>query len=195
MTPVAAGLTDVDDIRLTTSGVALRFFGVSVAAFGCASGLAALIRCVIPPDSVSPRTLPLIFLVTTVLLAIGSLALRSAVRAVRQERQSLFRRRLVMALLAGTLFVAVQGFGLMCLLSGQDLRAAQTGTRPFVFVFAAMHGLHVMVALLFLAFITVRGFAGRYDHEYYRGPIVAEWFWHALGIVWLAILFVMAITA
>jgi cytochrome c oxidase subunit III len=46
---------------------------------------------------------------------------------------------------------------------------------------------------LFLVFVTVQGFADRYDHEYYWGVLVCACFWHALGIVWLAILFVLVI--
>lgn len=185
----------MDESRITTSRVALHFFAASVAVFGVAGGLAAGMKAVLSPESASSLVLPVTFFVTTLLLACSSFALRSAVQAIRRERQPLFRRRLTAALIFGTMFVGLQSYGLMCLFSGQKLDDAQTGTRPFVFVFTAMHGLHVAVALLFLSFVTVRGFAGRYDHEYYWGPIVAEWFWHALGIVWLAILFVMTITS
>ena len=52
-----------------------------------------------------------------------------------------------------------------------------------------------VVATLFLSLVAVRTFADRYDHEYYWGVSVVAWFWHALGIVWLAILAVFAIAA
>jgi heme/copper-type cytochrome/quinol oxidase subunit 3 len=56
-----------------------------------------------------------------------------------------------------------------------------------------LHGMHFVVALLFLCHITVQAMADRYDHEYYWGVTVCAWFWHALGVAWVAILFVMLI--
>ena len=49
------------------------------------------------------------------------------------------------------------------------------------------------MALLFVVFVTVNGFADRYDHEYYFGVRVCTAFWHILCVVWLAILGVFAI--
>ena len=65
----------------------------------------------------------------------------------------------------------------------------------FVLALASLHAMHVIVATLFLSLVTVRTFAERYDHEYYWGVSVVAWFWHGLGIVWLAILAVFAIAA
>ena len=68
---------------------------------------------------------------------------------------------------------------------------------PFVAIvmLAALHGMHFVVAVLFLSYVTVRALADRYDHEYYWGVSVAAWFWHALGVVWIGILAVFAIAA
>jgi heme/copper-type cytochrome/quinol oxidase subunit 3 len=50
-----------------------------------------------------------------------------------------------------------------------------------------MHGVHFIVALLFVAFVFLQGLANRYDHEYSWGVTFCAWFWHALGIIWLVI--------
>ena len=47
------------------------------------------------------------------------------------------------------------------------------------------------VCVLFLCYVTVQALADRYDHEYYWGVSICAWFWHALGIAWVALLFVM----
>ena len=64
---------------------------------------------------------------------------------------------------------------------------------PFVLMLAALHALHLSVALLFLAFVGTRAGADRYDHEYHWGVRFCAWFWHALGIAWLLILAIFAI--
>ena len=60
-------------------------------------------------------------------------------------------------------------------------------------VIAALHGMHFVIALLFLSYVTVQAFADRYDHEYFFGVTVCSWFWHLLAVVWCAILVVMMI--
>ena len=61
-----------------------------------------------------------------------------------------------------------------------------------VFVAVALHALHGIAALLWLVYVTLRGFAGDYDHEYRFGLTACGWCWHALGVVWIAILFTFA---
>jgi heme/copper-type cytochrome/quinol oxidase subunit 3 len=76
----------------------------------------------------------------------------------------------------------------------QNLRAhqnageAQLGATALVMGAAAMHALHVIVALLVLTYVTLRGLSDRYDHEYSFGAAACSWVWHALGIAWLFIL-------
>jgi cytochrome c oxidase subunit 3 len=118
-----------------------------------------------------------------------------SVQAVRFERQRLFRRRLLLALIAGVGFAAVQSYGLWCLLQTQSRTAfaASTGPEAFVFVLAVLHGLHVSIAIMFLTLVYLKSLIDRYDHEYYWGVMVCSYFWHALGLVWLAIIGVFLI--
>ena len=99
---------------------------------------------------------------------------------------TLFRRRMLQSLGVGIAFVLFQTQGLACLLS-QKKAAQETGLGDGAFAFALMHGVHLIVALLFVVFVFLQGLAGRYDHEYSWGVTFCAWFWHALGIVWLAI--------
>jgi len=181
-----------DVSRRTTGRVAIRFFAAAVLVAGVAGGVTLLLFVWRPPQPRDDLVLPAAFGATTLLLLVTSFWLHRAVQMVRRERQRPFCRSLLAALATGTLFVGIQVYGLLCLITGKHPGEAQTGARPFVFVFAAMHALHVFVALLFLVFVTVQARAGRYDHEYYWGPLVTGWFWHALGFVWLVLLGVMA---
>lgn len=137
---------------------------------------------------------PWAFGISTLLLALGSATLHRAWRAVRLERQRRFRNGLGLALLWGGLFMGVQTYGLWTLFPDErEASSASLGVTAFVLTLAALHGLHFFVTTLFVCFVAARSAANRYDHEYHWGVTVCLWLWHALGIVWLAILAIFAI--
>lgn len=178
------------------SEFALRFFCLACVLFGTAAVLAlALIHFVryggVPDHSIMPPA----FWITTAMLLIGSMALHRALRSVRTERQAPFRQSLLIAMGSGTVFAGVQVYGLWCLLTNVAEPDAALGAGAFIFVLAALHGMHFTVALLFLAFVTLRAFADRYDHEYYWGVLICTFFWHGLAWVWLCILLVFGCAA
>ncbi len=174
------------------SEFARRLFIVYAAVVGCAAGIG---WCLIPilgaPNQHEKLILPPAFAGSSLLLVLGSGFLHRAVVNVRLERQKPFRTSLVSSLIAGTLFVAIQSYGLWYVLKAATPTAhGETGVHGFVFVFAILHGFHFTVAMMFLVFVTLKSFIDRYDHEYYWGVTVCAWFWHVLGIVWVAILLV-----
>jgi heme/copper-type cytochrome/quinol oxidase subunit 3 len=183
----------VDITRTTTGNFARRFFLAAIGVFAASTAITALLAVLFHPREQAGVRLPPAFAATTALLVFVSGSLVRAVHCVRRERQRPFRHSLIAALAAGTLFVGIQGFGLWSLLASRTPGDAQTGALAFAFVFAALHAMHVTIALLFLLFVTLRAQSDRYDHEYYWGVTVTGWFWHALGIVWLVILAVIAI--
>ena len=139
---------------------------------------------------------PVAFWVSSLLLFTGSIMMSRAVSFVRLERQLPFRRSLFGALAIGGLFWGVQTYGLWVLMPhDRSAEAAQSGVNAFVVMLATVHGMHFIVAVLFLSYVTVRALADRYDHEYYWGVTVCAWFWHALGILWIGILAIFAIAA
>lgn len=142
--------------------------------------------------------MPIPFWISSAFLFAGSVTLQRAAWLVRVQQLESFRRWLVYSLTFGTLFVGIQICGLWRLAQnqtrpGQSLpESAETGANAFVAMFAGMHGVHFVIALLFVAWITVNAFANRYDHEYSGGVTFCAWFWHTLGIVWLVILALFA---
>ena len=169
------------------SNLALCFFLLSAATLTIAFGGAWLLirlRSFVPTGQ--KFLFPPEFVVSTLLLMVGSATLQNARLHVRCERQRIFRRRLMQSLFCWITFVMVQTQGLWCLLAQKD--AARTiGLRDGAFAFALMHGVHFIVALLFVAFVFLQGLANRYDHEYSWDVTFCAWFWHALGIIWLVI--------
>ena len=148
-----------------------------------------------PPPSRSLE-LPAAFQFGTVFLALGSWCLHDAHSNVRLERQYRFRRSLLLALGTAILFVAVQSYGMWSIIKSISPELEmQTSAHSVVIMFAGIHAMHFIVAQSILLWVTLSASADRYDHEYYWGVTFAGWCWHALGIVWIAILCVFAIAA
>ena len=173
---------------------AVRFFLLAVFLLVVTLGLSLALLWLIPPISTGPSNqFSPAFGISTCLLFMGSGCLFRAIESVRRERQYSFRRWLVLALTSGTLFVAVQTYALTSLIRRHSVNDASTDAAAFVAVITVLHAMHFTIALLFLSHITIQAFSDRYDHEYYWGVTICAWFWHALGIVWVAILVVMLI--
>lgn len=169
------------------SNLALCFFVVSVSSLAVATcGAWLLIRASTFSSTPERFLFPPAFAVSTLTLIAGSLLLQNASLHVRCERQRLFRRRMIQAFVIGVIFVAVQTQGLWCLIAQKGV-IEKVGLRDGAFAFVFMHGVHFVVALLFVAFTLLQGLADRYDHEYSWPVTFCTWFWHALGIAWMAI--------
>ena len=187
--------------REQANRLAQHFFLLAGIVFGiaCMSGwvLIELSSGTEPGDFHFPR----VFWLSSISLITGSIALERASLFVSREQQKPFRSNLIIALVSGAFFVALQIYGMWILLRSQETEfafataetAVALGVKPYVFVAAFLHAMHFFLALLFLVYVTLNGIADRYDHEYYWGVRVCAWFWHGLGIVWLMILVVFAI--
>jgi cytochrome c oxidase subunit 3 len=174
--------------------MAVRFIVVSAIVYAACLSLAAALIHFLPPHINPGRVVfPAAFWFTTALLAIGSGSLQYGVSCVQRERQTPFRRSLLVALVAGTLFVGIQTYGLQCLIRNQLPDEVQTGANAFIVVIGALHAIHFSLALLFLVWVALSALADRYDHEYSWGVTLCAWFWHGLGIIWLGILAILAI--
>lgn len=179
-------------VRLTArpSRLAVCWF-VSVAAvlLLAAAGARLLVRNF---DESGPGFLAVAFLTSTVLLVAVSVTLAIADRAAAREKQRALRFALGGSLAAAIMFLAVQGLALVELLRRMTPDDTPGSPRTVVFVAVALHALHGIAALCWLVYVTLRGLAGGYDHEYRFGLTACGWCWHALGVVWIAILFTFA---
>lgn len=177
------------------SRLALRFFGTSLLVLLVAGAILALLAGLFgKPAPATQFWFPPAFAVTSLLLVAGSVALHRAIGFVRRERQRPFRIWLAVGVCCGTLFLGIQSYGLWTLLPGERAVAdASLGVTPFVLMLAALHAVHLSVAVLFLVFVFLRALADRYDHEYYWGVSVCAGFWHLLGVAWAFVLAIFAI--
>ncbi len=172
--------------------LARRFFMATICQAVTVISVSILLAAVFGRQSPSEKLrLPGAFLLSTVLLGLGSWYMEQARAYVRREKQLEFRRSLLQALISAMLFVSVQGYGLWAMDKGaRTADNSQLGVHSFVIMFTALHGMHFLVAQSVLLWVTLSSFADRYDHEYSWGVTFASAFWHILGVVWLCILFV-----
>ena len=179
------------------SMMARRFFLATVAQAAVCIALALLLAWIFKAPATTARIrLPMAFRFGTAFLLFGSWFLHVSLKHVKIERQAEFRRSLLLALTFAVLFVGVQSYGLWGFIQGtRDYQNPQMNTHGFVFMFSALHAMHFLVAQSVLLWVTLAAHCDRYDHEYYFGVTFAMWFWHALGIAWLAILWVFSIAA
>ena len=177
------------------SRTALAFFAVAAVVFVIATVITwSMLKLLGPPVPHRDLQFPPAFGASTFLLALGSILLERARRAVRQEKQQRFRRNLLLAGFTGACFLGTQTYGLLSLFPAERSAAdASLGATAFVMMLATLHALHFTVAILFVSLVIVRMQQDRYDHEYHWGVSVCTAFWHVLGVVWLAILLVFAI--
>ena len=173
---------------------ALRLILTNAAVLLLVVGVTSVLTWYFPPTTRADSRFPAAFAASTAALWLGSWSLSRSVFFVRRERQQEFRRHLRWSLLFGCLFIAIQGWALQWLFSTQDPSQVQTGDRAFVGVAAAIHVLHVFVALFFLTFVLLQAHIDRYDHEYFWGVSACAWFWHGLGLIWLVVLTIIAIS-
>ena len=124
---------------------------------------------------------------STTCLSAASVMLIRASANVRIEKQAEFRRAMLFAVAFGSAFVILQSWALWGLLSQRHVAEA-IGLRNAAFAFVFLHGMHVIIALLFVLYVSLHALANRYDHEYSWGVTFCGWFWHGLGVVWLVIL-------
>jgi cytochrome c oxidase subunit 3 len=191
----AAVMVLTDRHSRNISRVALGFFLLAIGAIGLAAMTdVCLVGTFGRPRFSSHLIFPPAFIASTVLLGLGSLTLHRAVRAVRQERQRIFRRSLQLSVLIGSLFMGLQVYGLWILVPADRAPSeASLGVTALVLALATLHTIHFLVVVMFVCFVAARTEFDRYDHEYYWGVVICAWFWHALTIIWIAILFIFTI--
>jgi len=147
------------------------------------------------PDHYQSLVIPLSFWLSTLILVVNSWLLHQSIRAVRREKQSLFRRYLWLSLGSGILFVGIQSFGMRDLWL-QHFSSDDGSTKVFGMTFALsfIHALHVIGGMSFLGFVIVQANRSRYDHERHWPVDNCASYWHFLGFVWVLMLITFYLT-
>jgi heme/copper-type cytochrome/quinol oxidase subunit 3 len=143
------------------------------------------------PPAGSPG-LPVSFLISTALLAVISALLVATERAIRAGSRTRPAALLTAAVVLGAAFILSQIAGWAGLAAASEL--PQNNLYLFgIYVLSFLHLLHVVGGMVPLVWVTVRSRAGGYTADDHGGVTLTAMYWHFLGIVWLAILAVLAL--
>lgn len=138
------------------------------------------------PKPLVPVHLSPIFVVSTLVVLVGSVTIQRAVGAVRRERQAQARQMIWATLVLAVAFCAMQLPGLIDLARQYVPRTQDGANVSFLLIFLiVLHALHIVGGIVYLAVVANRAALGRYDHEHYVGIKHAALYWHFLDVVWL----------
>lgn len=128
--------------------------------------------------------LPQIFWYSTGVLLVSSLTLAGAVWAAKKDQFGLLRTLISITFVLGLAFLAMQVMGWSRLV---DMNVFFVGnpSGSFVYVLSAVHGVHIVVALVVLVFALVAAFRMRIHAKNLVGIEMAATFWHYLDALWL----------
>lgn len=141
-----------------------------------------------PPPALPRLPLTVTWINTFVLIA-SAPTMYLAVRAVHQSRQRLLRRWLVVTLILGTMFLAIQGSEWIRLIShGLTMKSGSYGATFYLLI--GCHAAHVTAAVIWLAAVTSVALRGRYNVRNAGGVERIAAFWYFVCAIW-PVLFVL----
>ena len=117
----------------------------------------------------------------TLILLLSGVTVTWAHHALREGDQKTTVRALILTVVLGILFTALQAFEYSHAAFGFT-----EGIYPSTFYMATgFHGFHVIIGTLFLIVCLYRAWAGHFKPDHHFGFEAAAWYWHFVDVVWL----------
>jgi cytochrome c oxidase subunit III len=141
-----------------------------------------------PFSTIGPWPLPT---VNTALLLTSGVTLTIAHHALiaNQRPKTIFW--MIITVLLGASFVAVQAYEYMHAYRDLNLRLDSGVFGSTFFMLTGFHGFHVFVGMLMLGFVTARIIKGHFTPQSHFGFEGAAWYWHFVDVVWLGLYFLV----
>jgi cytochrome c oxidase subunit 3 len=129
--------------------------------------------------------LPNQMLINTAIILLSSAALIVAYRAARQDNLKLVKLGIGLSMLLGLAFLAGQLIAYGDMIKLNQYLSGSNVSHSFVYVLTAVHGLHLVSGLVFLALVLVDAFKFRVHAKNLTRLEMCSTYWHFLGILWL----------
>ena len=135
-----------------------------------------------PPLNVPIPDLP-IPIALTVILVSSSVVLQTGVRAARRGNTEALTRRLLLTVLLGVAFLALQGYDYSQLTFG-----IHAGIYPSLFyVMTGLHMAHVIGGVVFLSIVLAQSWTGQLSLRRHEPVEAAAIYWHFVDMVWIGL--------
>ena len=179
-----SSLSNANLAMLMLLGAETMLFAVLLAAF-------FVLRAASPvwPPANLPRLPLLITGMNTLVLLYSAVTMRSALRAMRRWESRKGARLLLLTIVLGSAFLAIQGYEWIQLVRyGLTLAAGVYGASFYILI--GSHGVHVLGAVIWLGVITLRAF--QQDEITIRplGVAVCGMYWYYVVALW-PVLFIL----
>ena len=139
-----------------------------------------------PPVGVEPLSAWGLPLINTLVLLLSGTTVTWAHYAVQQGDQKGLVQGLILTIVLGLLFTALQAVEYYEALAGGMFTFSGGGIYGASFFMATgFHGLHVVIGTIFLIVCLFRAMAGHFTPERHFGFECAAWYWHFVDVVWL----------
>ncbi|MDM1065221.1 cytochrome c oxidase subunit 3 [Myroides odoratimimus] len=139
------------------------------------------------PDWLAEFQLPNPFLYSTLAIAISSVTMHLAYKAIKQNDRNKTTTYLVSTLILGLLFVFLQfkGFNEVISMGYFFTGSESTITTSFLYVIVIVHIAHLAGGVLSLLYVIYNHFKQKYNSQQYIGIELCAWFWHFLDLLWI----------
>ena len=131
---------------------------------------------------------PTIFWISTATLVISSVCIQAALRSFKQRNMVMFRSLLLLTLLLGIAFVAMQWAGFNWLWERGVHFEGASGAGQFLYIIFGLHALHVLGGIVALIVLFARQYFGS-TRTYNSTPIeIMSTYWHFVDLLWIYLL-------
>ncbi len=137
--------------------------------------------------------LPQIYLYSTITILISSLTLWQAHRLIKHDEVEKSRVWLLLTFLLGAAFLIMQWMGFVDMVS-RGIYFVGHVAGSYVYVLAAMHALHVILGLGFIAYVLIASFRYKVNARRDVAIYVTSVLWHFLAALWLYLYLFMRLT-
>jgi cytochrome c oxidase subunit 3 len=131
---------------------------------------------------------PTIFWISTATLLVSSICIQAALRSFKQRNMVMFRSLLLLTLLLGVAFVAMQWMGFNWLWERGVHFEGSSGAGQFLYIIFGLHALHVLGGIVALIVLYARQYIGG-TRSYNSTPIeIMSTYWHFVDLLWIYLL-------
>jgi cytochrome c oxidase subunit 3 len=137
------------------------------------------------PEGVEFHLQPIV-VVATVLLLTSSATMQWGLWRIRKGDRTGMNRALVVTLILGVLFLALQAYDYSILINeGIRLNAGIFGS--LFYTMTGFHGAHVFGGVVGIGIILGRGLAGQFSAQHHVAVEAVSIYWHFVDVVWIAL--------
>ena len=168
----------------------MLWFGMASLIMGFAGWTSAYIVSSKREDWISDFELPSAFFISTTLIVISSLTYILAQRALKKQQRQACTGYLLITLILGIAFIALQfvGFSQLLALGYYFTGPTSNITMSYIYLIAAVHILHVIVGLITLLVVLYNHLRSKYSAGDMLGMELGATFWHFLDLLWVYLL-------